>query len=108
MSQIGNIQWPSRDDLPKLKRPHLNLVHRGAKVGPQIPSEISVYSVDSGPKRDTKWDCFIALFCSLCILKPPGSYLGLFVNHLDKIFSKKKVQKRFKKGLKRSKIGPNT
>lgn len=76
--KIGAIQWPTRPDLPPIKRPHLKVPRRRPnKIGPVASSETNP-SVDSSkpssrvvpPKKQHSW--FKRTFCGCCIVPELG------------------------------------
>ena len=66
---LGEIQWPSKPDLPHIKKPGLHLFRTLNSVEP------NVYTLPSASPRQSLVSWFCNKLCSCCIFKSPGCHL---------------------------------
>ena len=68
---LGEIQWPSKPDLPQIKKPGLHLFRTLNSVEPAVSSSIAANAANKRLNL-TSWIC--SRICSCCIFKYPGAH----------------------------------
>ena len=82
---LGEIQWPSKPDLPQIKKPGLHLFRTLNSVEPAVSSSIAANAAN---KRLNLTSWFCSRICSCCIFKYPGAHCEkLNFDEISKIIS---------------------